>query len=128
MKPEGKNAYVVDVAELGFFGASDKDLLNPKALRQMAPLRLFEDGKQLGPPHQMHDLIRNKGLGGFSHWGRSLYFSTSDNSDPRQNGREYTLETSLSVESGLRRAWWKARRKLRWALVGISAAMRRHSR
>jgi len=59
-------------------------------------LRLLEDGKELGPPHSVHQAIRDTGGGAYSHWsgdpnGESqlLYLSTSDNSDPRTNGRKY---------------------------------------
>ena len=52
-------------------------------------LRLFENGKELGPAHAAHVDIRAKGGGQFSHWNTTLYFSASDNSDPRTNGREY---------------------------------------
>ena len=53
-------------------------------------LRLFEDGRELGPAHSAHDDIRTLGAGHFSHWGNQIYFSSSDNSDPRSNGRRYT--------------------------------------
>lgn len=53
-------------------------------------LRLFENGVELGPAHTTHDEIRTVGKGRFSHWGTTLIFSTSDNSDPRTNGRTYT--------------------------------------
>ena len=53
-------------------------------------LVLLEDGKPLGPAHSPHVDIRNEGRGRYSHWGaRTIYFSTSDNSDPTANGREY---------------------------------------
>ncbi len=59
-------------------------------------LRLFEDEEELGPPHVLHQVIRDTGRGAFSHWsgspdgkGAMLFFSTSDNSDPRTNGRTY---------------------------------------
>lgn len=60
-------------------------------------LHLFEDGKELGPGDSMHDDIRKKGNGAYSHWnphtkGFFVYFSTSDNSDPNTNGRTYTLK------------------------------------
>ena len=55
-------------------------------------LRLFEDGKELGPAHVAHVEIREKGLGRYSHWGTGLYISASDNSDPRTNGRKYTWQ------------------------------------
>lgn len=57
-------------------------------------LRLFEDGVELGPAHAMHADIRTIGGGRFSHWGEGptvwLYMSSSDNTDPRFNGRLYT--------------------------------------
>lgn len=34
------------------------------------------------------------GAGRYSHWGRTLYFSASDNSDPNKNGRCYEIEYS----------------------------------
>lgn len=52
-------------------------------------LVLFEDGEPLGPPHSPHADIRLLGGGRFSHWGAQVYFSTSDGSDPRFNGRCY---------------------------------------
>jgi hypothetical protein len=53
-------------------------------------LRLFENGVELYPAHSTHQGIRDYGKGRFSHWGTTLYFSTSDNTDPVTNGREYT--------------------------------------
>lgn len=54
-------------------------------------LRLFENGREIGPAHASHSEIRQLGAGRYSHWGNQLYFSTSDNSDPRTNGRRYTV-------------------------------------
>lgn len=59
----------------------------------ISKLRVFEDGKELGPAHSLHADIRSKGNGRFSHWGGSLIFSASDNSDPRTNGKKYTVTT-----------------------------------
>jgi len=63
---------------------------------QASSLRLFENQKELGPAHSMHQTIRDTGRGAFSHWSgdpkseaQQLYFSASDNSDPRTNGRTY---------------------------------------
>jgi len=53
-------------------------------------LRLFENGVEIGPAHSLHDDIRNIGKGRFSHWGSTVIFSASDNTDPRTNGRTYT--------------------------------------
>jgi hypothetical protein len=52
-------------------------------------LILFEDGRPLGPPHQLHVEIRGLGNGRYSHWNGVILFSASDNSDPRTNGRHY---------------------------------------
>lgn len=65
------------------------DLLSDKDAASR--LRVFEDGNALGPAHAGHDEVRTVGLGRYSHWGDTLYFSTSDNSDPRTNGRRYTV-------------------------------------
>jgi len=53
-------------------------------------LMLYEDGHPLGPAHTLHAIIRETGRGAFSHWRGRILFSTSDNSDPRTNGRRYT--------------------------------------
>jgi hypothetical protein len=58
--------------------------------RSSSPLRLYENDAPLGPPHAPHFDIRNRG-GAYSHWKGELYFSTSDNSDPNQNGRRYEI-------------------------------------
>lgn len=60
-------------------------------LESASRLLLFEDDRPLGPPHAPHDTIRREGGGCYSHWGTQLYFSTSDNSDPRRNGRSYVV-------------------------------------
>ena len=52
---------------------------------------LYENDRELGPSHAQHDAIRQVGRGAYSHWQGTLYFSTSDRSDPRTNGRTYRL-------------------------------------
>lgn len=59
----------------------------------ISTLRVFENGKEIGAAHASHASIRTTGKGKFSHWGNSLIFSTSDNTDPRKNGRKYTFTT-----------------------------------
>ena len=69
-------------------------------LESSSSLLLFEDGRPLGPAHAPHDEMRALGSGRYSHWGPLLYFSTSDNSDPRSNNRRYTVrEMSRSLWS-----------------------------
>lgn len=62
---------------------------------------LFEDGKPLGPPHQMHANIRKEGHGKFSHWRHELYFSASDDSDPRTNEHRYAVRLRLFLAPSL---------------------------
>ncbi|ETZ21724.1 hypothetical protein N824_26170 [Pedobacter sp. V48] len=57
---------------------------------KLSTMRVFEDGKELGPAHSSAADIRNIGKGRFCHWLTSVYISASDNSDPRTNGRKYT--------------------------------------
>ena len=52
-------------------------------------LELYENYLPLGPRHARHDCIRKHGRGRFSHWGSTLFFSSSDNSDPTGNDRFY---------------------------------------
>ena len=57
-------------------------------------LTCIEDGAPLGSPHAAHQDIREHGGGRFSFWGEhdpSLYFSSSDGSDPRTSGRRWIL-------------------------------------
>jgi len=58
---------------------------------EASPVELYEDGLPLGPGHCLHDRIRSLGAGRYSHWGQTLFFASSDCSDPRRNGRRYTL-------------------------------------
>jgi hypothetical protein len=59
--------------------------------------RLFEDDRPLGPVVGSHQRLREEGGGSYSIWetadGITIYFSTSDNTDPRRNGRTYILRS-----------------------------------
>ena len=57
----------------------------------ISSLEIREDGHLLSPAHALHADIAKIGEGRYSHWNRHLIFSTSDNSDPRSNGRVYRL-------------------------------------
>ena len=51
---------------------------------------LCEDDRQLGPPHASLDDIGKLGSGRYVHWHHSgILFSTSDGSNPNDNGRRY---------------------------------------
>jgi glycosyltransferase involved in cell wall biosynthesis len=56
-----------------------------------ARFELRENGKRLGPSGCLHDEIRSEGRGRYSVWRDCVYFSSSDNSDPRTNERSYVL-------------------------------------
>jgi len=58
---------------------------------QRSRITLCENGRALGPAHSLHDDIRKLGNGRFSHWVARVIFSSSDNSDPNTNGREYVV-------------------------------------
>lgn len=61
-------------------------------------LALFENGRLLMQNHALHAEIARVGEGRHSHWGPSLYFSTSDNSDPNGNGRTYSIRKRKDIE------------------------------
>lgn len=82
-KPRGVHGWVADLPELEKL--SD-DPENPFR----STLILLEDGKLLREPHQLHLRIELIGQGGYSHWHKKVYFSTSDNTDPNTNGRTYS--------------------------------------
>ena len=74
--------------------------------RKASKLRLFENGRPLGPPHSTSHIIKTKGSGAYKHWYGGgdrryappyLIFTTSDNSDPRINGRVYTIKAPVKV-------------------------------
>ena len=54
-------------------------------------LRVYENGVPLGPAHAPHSTIRHLGAGAFSHWKDTIYFSSTDGTNPNSNGRAYEL-------------------------------------
>jgi hypothetical protein len=81
---ESGNCFLVDVIDV--FGRGDNFME-----LQCSDLELFENGARLGSPHSEHQLIRQQGRGLFSHWNGYVYFSSSDNTSPLENGRAYVL-------------------------------------
>jgi hypothetical protein len=70
-----------------------RNLIDSDEFPERSPLRLLENDAPLGPAHAMHARISEHGRGSYSHWtGNVVLFSTSDNSDPNTNGREYRAE------------------------------------
>ena len=69
-------------------------------------IMIYEDGKPLGPAHSSHADVGNIGLGRFSHWhytSTMFLFSSSDNTNPRTNGRTYwAVKSALSQREATR--------------------------
>ncbi|MBV8755457.1 MAG: radical SAM protein [Hyphomicrobiales bacterium] len=62
-------------------------------------LCLYENDTRLTAAHHGHPSIRLGGSGRYSHWGRRVFFSTTDGSDPNTNGRTYSFDFSLDLET-----------------------------
>jgi hypothetical protein len=84
------------VPELGYCFLTTIHHRIPSDLESASRIQVCEDGVPLPKPHADHSVIRNDGRGAFSHWGSAIYLSTSDNTDPRTNGRSYTYKESQS--------------------------------
>jgi hypothetical protein len=66
--------------------------LIPSDAESVSFIHVYEDGVPLPAAHAGHDDIREKGGGAFSHWAGRIYFSATDNTDPRTNKRRYTYQ------------------------------------
>lgn len=104
VRHEGGFAYVAAVPSTPsrLYRFKDDWMSNPKASR----LRFFEEGKSLGPAHSALVDVRQLGGGRYVHWGKEIWFSASDGTDPRTNGRAYEFQSKLSL-------------KRSWATVGV---------
>lgn len=58
---------------------------------------LFEGAEQLGPAHSLIERVSEAGAGRYVHWEGSLFFSTTDGSDPRTNGRSYRVRSPYQI-------------------------------
>jgi hypothetical protein len=88
-----KQASLVNIIHVGgwcYSGAVDRDLLSDAEC--ISRVRLYEEGTPLPRAHSNLDEIRSVGGGRYLHWQGSIYFATSDNSDPRCNGRRYVYK------------------------------------
>jgi len=100
--------------ELGFAFMAPTRQPQLSAHQRPSAARVLEDGRPLpGPANALHDEIRQTGRGCFSFWHNYLYFSASDNTDPRTNGRQYEIEFAVDPVRALAlnvRDAWNARR------------------
>ncbi len=83
-------AWAVDLSEQGPPGDSNEK-------PEHSEYYLYEDQTRLRPGHCPHEQIRSFGHGAYSHWGQGILFSSSDNSNPKTNGRRYILRHQNSV-------------------------------
>src|SRR5262249_10511068 len=105
MTPDGGVAYDAPITirpPLGFRIAGDSG-----SNTRRSDLELRENGELLGPRHTSHAEIRSVGRGLYSHWRDELKFSASDSTDPRSNGRTYSVTVTASVHP------------LAWLAVGL---------
>ena len=79
------------VPEYGYAFQAPNDHPELSAHQRPSPAALLENGVPLGPSNAQHADIRSLGRGRFSIWNQYIYFSSSDLSDPRANGRRYTI-------------------------------------
>lgn len=68
--------------------ANDSDTNKSPARSRLV---LWEDKTRLELSHSEHDKIRAIGNGRYSFWNGTLFFSTTDNSNPNENGRVYSF-------------------------------------
>jgi SAM-dependent methyltransferase len=81
---------------------------------------VLEDGRPLpGPANALHEDIRQLGGGRFCFWHDYVYFSSSDDSDPRTNGRRYEVEYAVGPT---RAAVLRVREAMRPARPALRAA------
>lgn len=72
--------------------------MNQKSMRQ-PPVNVYEDGVLLKRPNAKIFAVKNLGKGRFFVQDGYLYISTSDNSDPKINGRNYEIEWPTPVRT-----------------------------
>lgn len=104
MIPERGHAFIGVLPTSSFFSTPG----DSEAAGNVSTLRLLENDCELGPPHAIHEEIRQNGHGRFSHWNDGLYFSSSDNTDPRANGRTYHARCLVRFSE-----------RVGWKLVGM---------
>jgi hypothetical protein len=61
---------------------------------------VLENGQPLkGMSTYKHEEISRLGRGRYSFWQGNVYFSSSDNTDPRSNGRKYEIRNQITVSN-----------------------------
>ncbi len=87
--------------ERGFAYVAPTHLPELSSHERPSPARILENGSPLpGGGNSLHDDIRRSGRGRYSFWHDFVYFATSDNTDPRTNGRKYEISFPRSLDDG----------------------------
>ena len=94
------------------------DWMMPRGSYGGSPAQLLENGVALPYPNATVDDVNNLGHGRFLVRDGHVYFSSSDNSDPRANGRRYAVYWPVRPPRWLRTAAFTlAAAALSWLLV-----------
>jgi hypothetical protein len=82
-----------------------------------SPLVLFEDDEPIGPAHVLHDDIRTRGRGRYSHWDDTVRFAPSRNDDADEHVYSYALQDlTAPMKEPLARTRVDLNRLVRWSL------------
>jgi hypothetical protein len=84
---QGENIYIFRLSQKGF----------PSNQRTIDRIELYEDGSLLGPNNSLRVEIGSEGAGRYLLEQNNLFFSSSDNSDPRVNGRQYMVAIPRAI-------------------------------
>jgi hypothetical protein len=85
-------------SEIGFCYLAQTGHLELGAHKKPSSAVMLENGRPLpGPANALHEDIRRLGEGRYCFWHDLVYFSTSDRSDPRTNGRIYSVAFKAST-------------------------------
>jgi hypothetical protein len=92
--------------KLGDYGykVSIPQLMQPgdtEANMQRSRTVMCEGDLRIGPGHTPYTEIGTKGFGRFIHYQNEIAFSSSDNTDPNSNGRQYKIVIPLSFCRGV---------------------------
>lgn len=79
------------------FVSGDREGKRPQHLHTRGGVSLLEDGQEQGPAHVP---LERLGLGGgrFDYFGRTLYFTSSDGSDPTEGTHAYALRAPIAPD------------------------------
>ena len=82
-------------------------------------LVLHENAELLGLAHTPYAQVKSVGGGDYVHWGKALFFSASDDTDPRRNGRRYHGTLTAAVAPRLLQQLAQSGTALIGAALGI---------